>query len=155
MTQDAPLVLVVDDDGSDRALVSRLLIKNDYQVQTAENAKEALAFLEHTIPAMILLDVGLPDVLGFELCAAIKKRKALERIPVVFLTGRDTNKDFLAGYESGGVFYLSKNCGLDKLMTAINAVCGSRNRPASQPVAQNRISPINVSSSSQLSKKSR
>lgn len=148
MTQEGNLlVLIVDDDASDRALISRVLIKNEYQVLIAQNAKEALEILEHTTPTMILLDVGLPDVSGFELCAAIKRRKALERIPVVFISGRDTNEDFLAGRDSGGVFYISKNRGLDKLMTAVNTLCGARRADASQSTAaQNRISSIDMSS---------
>jgi twitching motility two-component system response regulator PilH len=137
------LILVVDDDTSDLALISRILIKNGYSVKTAQSAEEALEILTQTVPTIVMSDVGLPGMSGLQLCAAIKSREALRDLPVVFLSGRDSPNDFKAGGQSGGVFYISKHRGIDNLMTAVNALCSAR---TSSPVAaQNPASSPNTS----------
>ena len=145
--QSSQLILVVDDDSSDLALISRILIKNGYCVKTAQSAEDALDSTEQTIPTIVMSDVGLPGMSGLQLCAAIKSREALCHVPVVFLSGRDSPDDFKAGGESGGVFYISKHRGIDNLMVVVNALCPARKSEASSPTgAQNRVASHNESS---------
>lgn len=139
------LVLVVDDDSADLALMKRILTKNDYRVKTAQTAREALEILEECKPAMVLLDIGLPGMSGLELCTVIKSHEALQHIPVVFLSGRDSPDDYRTGREAGSVFYVSKHRGFDNIMTVVNTLCAVRkNDKPKSPSAQNRISAVDI-----------
>jgi len=113
-------VLVVDDEPAIRELVTTVLRYEGFEVATAENGREALAAVEQNRPHLVVLDVMLPDFDGF----AVQQRltSAGQRIPVLFLTARDTVEDKIRGLTLGGDDYLTKPFSLGELVARINAV---------------------------------
>jgi putative two-component system response regulator len=105
---DRPVVLCVDDDGDLLALMGKAL-GEDYQVLTADNAGDAIsAACGEPRPDLVLLDIDMPDVSGFEVCQALKAEVQTADIPVVFLTSRTEAQSQLEGLELGAVDYIAK-----------------------------------------------
>ena len=109
-------VLVVDDDSRFRETLTDAMELKDVAVQGADSAAEALRRLGDHRPSLILLDVQLPDVQGFELCRALKSDERFSDIPVVLLSARFTEPaDRAEGLMAGAQAYLSKSIGLESL----------------------------------------
>ncbi|MBE0505007.1 MAG: response regulator, partial [Desulfuromonadales bacterium] len=107
-------ILVVDDDAINVQLILATL-KNEYDVFTALNGYAAIALLaDHPID-LILLDVMMPDLDGFEVCSIIKAEERYADIPVIFLTALDTQDGALRGLDTGGIDYLTKPVNFDLL----------------------------------------
>ncbi|MFT4177618.1 MAG: hybrid sensor histidine kinase/response regulator [Luteolibacter sp.] len=104
----APLILVIDDEPKNIQVVGPLLLKHGYEVVGANNAATALAKLETITPDLILLDVMMPGMTGFELSRHLKMNDLWKNIPIVFLSAA-SDKDFIVNaLEAGGVDYLTK-----------------------------------------------
>ncbi len=101
-------LLVIDDDLGARQTLSALLSQEGYETRCAPDGKTALMFAEADPPELILLDVRLPDLDGFEVCRRLKGSERTGRIPVVFLSSLDDPGDKIRGFESGGVDYITK-----------------------------------------------
>ena len=101
-------ILVVEDDADALDLVAGFLRSAGYDVVTAENGTDALEAAVATPPSLVLMDVNLPEMDGFEACRQLKEDPALADVPVLFLTGSDRDEDVLRGFEVGGVDYLRK-----------------------------------------------
>ncbi len=101
-------LLLVDDTPANLALLIDYLTKSDFQLFVAESGRSALERLHHLQPDLILLDVRMPDMSGFEVCKAIKANPQTRHIPVIFLTGREETADKLKGFAVGGVDYITK-----------------------------------------------
>jgi len=100
-------VLIVDDYPGARYLRSRILSEAAYEVLEAGNGSEALAIARSARPSLILLDVNLPDISGFEVCARLKEDPATASIPVIQITGAWlSEKDRQEGLASGANAYL-------------------------------------------------
>lgn len=129
----ATKILVVDDEPDLREILQCNFENAGYAVDTAESAEQALELLtpQH---ALILLDVMMAGMSGFAM--AEKLRKELHNpVPIIFLTARDTEKDLLVGFSSGGDDYISKPFSLHEVLARVKAVL--RRSPA-QP-AENRL----------------
>jgi two-component system, sensor histidine kinase ChiS len=118
-----PVILAIDDDPSDLELIQRVLVRNGFHVQTALSAEEALVVMQDVIPAVLVVDVMLPGMSGYDLCSYIKQDKRLKDVPVVILSGRDSSEDFKTGHTVGALFYLSKSSGLDRLLNVVRTLC--------------------------------
>src|SRR3954465_9024450 len=79
-------ILVVDDQPANLRAVSALLTRHGYSVETAGNGEDALRLADETAPDLLLLDMMMPGMDGFELLSRLKQRPALQRLPAVFLT---------------------------------------------------------------------
>jgi formate hydrogenlyase transcriptional activator len=101
-------LLVVDDDLNSRQTLDTLLSREGYETRCAPDGKTALMLAEADPPELILLDVRLPDLAGFEVCRRLKESVKPDRIPVIFLSGLDDLGDKIRGFESGGVDYITK-----------------------------------------------
>ena len=102
-------VLIVDDDEMNRILISRYLEKEGYSVRQVSSGDDALAALKRPpLPAMILLDVVMSGMSGFDVCREIKADPATKAIPVVLVTGLDKDEDRLRGKEAGADAFLAK-----------------------------------------------
>jgi DNA-binding NtrC family response regulator len=101
-------LLVVDDDPCARQTLSALLSQEGYETRCAPDGKTALMFAEADPPELILLDVRLPDLDGYDVCRSLKESEKTGRIPVIFLSGLDDLGDKIRGFESGGVDYITK-----------------------------------------------
>ena len=113
-------ILVVEDEDPIRELVSTALRFTGFKVETAGTGREALAFARNSAFDLIVLDVNLPDVDGFEICR--KLRSGGNMVPVVFLTARDDPGDIRSGFTGGGDDYVTKPFSLEELMLRIDAV---------------------------------
>jgi putative two-component system response regulator len=103
-----PTILVVDDTPDNLALM-RELLKDDYQVKLANGGERALALAAQTPhPDLILLDIMMPGMDGYEVCQQLKSRASTQNIPVVFLTAKTAVEDERKGLEIGAVDYITK-----------------------------------------------
>lgn len=114
----APLVLAVDDEPGNRELITRYLCPQNYDVQTCADAESALAWLASgpRLPDLILLDVMLPGMNGFDLCRHLKQQPMTRLIPVVLLTSLDARQHKLAGINAGADDFLSKPVQFEELI---------------------------------------
>ena len=101
-------VLVVDDDELICDLVSETLGFEGYQVDSAYTGEQALAILEQTQVDLVLLDIMMSGIDGFEVCRRILNNDATRDIPVIFLTAKGQFEDELRGYEEGAFDYITK-----------------------------------------------
>jgi two-component system OmpR family response regulator len=119
-------VLVVDDEPSITELLSTALRYMGYQVSTAATGMAALDAATRTSPDLIVLDVMLPDIDGFEVCRRLRADR--DFVPVIFLTARDAEEDRVAGFIRGGDDYVTKPFSLEELTLRIGALL-RRTRP--------------------------
>lgn len=113
-------LVVVEDDESIRELLAAGLRFARYDVRTVANGAAALALLGDHRADLVVLDVNLPDVDGFEVCRRL--RAAGDDVPIIFLTARRETADLRAGFAGGGDDYLTKPFSLDELTFRIEAV---------------------------------
>jgi len=100
-------VVIVDDNASDLAIV-RNLLKTYYEVYPAPSGKKLLALMEKFIPDIVLLDIEMPEMSGFDALNAMKENPRLKDIPVVFITAKDDEESAIKGLELGAVDYVTK-----------------------------------------------
>lgn len=100
-------ILIVDDEPTNRLLLQSIL-EMQYHLLQATNGEEALQVVQDERPDLILLDVKMPVMDGFECCKRLKADHRTKEIPVIFITARDTSDDELQGLEIGAVDYVSK-----------------------------------------------
>ena len=100
-------VLVVDDDLMSLQLLKRIL-EVDYNVELADNGESALEKAESTLPDIILLDVKMPGLSGYDVCEILKRTDATSEIPVIFISGMTSLEDERRGFEAGAVDYILK-----------------------------------------------
>ncbi len=103
-----PMALVIDDDQSLRELLALILRRQDLRVMTADSAAEGLELARQNSFDVVLLDIGLPDMDGFEVCRHFKSTEALRHIPVILITGRESIEDKVKGFELGASDYINK-----------------------------------------------
>ncbi len=112
-------ILIVDDDPAIRNLIQRFLSKQNYQVESAEDGKTALAIFEQFNPDLVILDVNLPDTIGYNLCEEMQKRT---KVFVLMLTSRGDEADKIRGFSQGADDYLTKPFGLGELEVRVGAI---------------------------------
>ena len=117
---DAVRVLVVDDEPAIADLVGTALRYEGFDVATAGNGRDVLTMVESFQPELIVLDIMLPDLDGFEVQRRLADRG--RRIPVLFLTARDATEDKVRGLTIGGDDYVTKPFSLEELIARIRAV---------------------------------
>jgi two-component system OmpR family response regulator len=123
-----PKVLVVDDEPNIRELVEVALKFHGCAVTLGATGKEALTLAASGKPDLIVLDVMLPDIEGFEVCRRL--RASGDDVPVIFLTARDTTSETVTGLTIGGDDYITKPFSVDALVARIRAVLRRTTRQA-------------------------
>lgn len=113
-------ILVIDDDKEILTVLSIYLRKFEYTVLTASHTDSALRVVEEAMPNLILLDIMMPDVGGFEVCRRIKSNEITQHIPVIFMTARSSTPDKVKGLEIGAVDYITKPFDNNELLARIN-----------------------------------
>lgn len=103
-----PEILIVDDSPSTLQLLSEIFKKEGYSTRAALSGRLALQSLRTTIPDMVLLDITIPDISGYEICKAMKADESLKDIPVIFISGHSRNIDVVKGFSAGGVDFVAK-----------------------------------------------
>ena len=115
-------ILVVDDDPYILMSLEYLMKKNGYQVMIARNGSEELDLVVNKMPDIILLDIMMPDVDGYEICRQIKKSEKLKDIKVVFMSAKSKEADIQKGYDLGASFYITKPFSTRDMLKQINAL---------------------------------
>ena len=113
-------LLIVDDEDNLRSMLAAALQHHGFTVTTAANGRQALDMVAKQRPDLVLLDVMMPDLDGFEVCRRL--RTDGDRTPVLFLTARDSTEDKVRGLTLGGDDYLQKPFSLDELIARAQAV---------------------------------
>jgi CheY-like chemotaxis protein len=118
----AAKVLVVDDEPNIVVALEFLLENEGYRVEKAYNGADALQMAASYLPDIIVLDVMMPGMDGFEVARLVRRQPALEYTKIVFLTAKGTQRDKEAGYASGAEYYLIKPFDNDMFVQTINEI---------------------------------
>jgi two-component system, OmpR family, response regulator len=113
-------ILLVEDDADLREMVGRALVREGFDVAGRATGGDALRAVDHYIPDAIVLDIGLPDSDGRDVCEAIRSRGV--KAPVLFLTARDAVSDRIAGFGAGGDDYVMKPFEVKELVARLRAL---------------------------------
>jgi putative two-component system response regulator len=116
-----PVVLVVDDRATNRELIEACLAGIDCEVQTADDGKTALRMVEAAAPDLVLLDVQMPEMDGYEVCTRIKARPRGDLLPVVMITALDRADDRVKALEAGADDFMSKPVERVELIARVRA----------------------------------
>ncbi|MDX2256366.1 MAG: hybrid sensor histidine kinase/response regulator [Pseudanabaenaceae cyanobacterium bins.39] len=113
------LVLIVDDTIYNIQLLSLMLLKQGYLVDQANNGFEALEKVQHKVPDIILLDIRMPDISGYEVCTRLKADPATKDIPIIFISSVEEPAEKVEAFSVGGVDYISKPFQLIEVLARI------------------------------------
>lgn len=113
-------VLIVDDNANNLKVLAALLKERDFDFRMAKSGALALSILEKIKPDLILLDIQMPDMDGFETCMRIKNKESLAKIPVIFLTANIDAESIKNAFSVGGVDYVTKPFNPDELLARMN-----------------------------------
>jgi len=101
-------ILIVDDNDKNLRILDVILKNQNYKVYSAKNGLEAIEVADKVIPDIILLDVMMPELNGYETCVKIKESDRTKDIPVIFISANVATEDAIKGFESGGIDYITK-----------------------------------------------
>jgi len=137
MTSVNPQILIVEDDPDLSDMVSSYFRAQSYDVRAAEYGEEALTIAAEYPLDLIILDVRLPDIDGFELCRRLREKRRTENIPIIFLTEKQARRDKLTGLELGVVDYITKPFDIQELRLRVrNCILRSQRAAAIDPVTE-------------------
>lgn len=115
-------ILIAEDDPDIRELVAFTLRFAGHEVVAASNGEEAVQLAARELPDLILMDVRMPRMTGYDACRAIKANSELKDIPIVFLSAKGQESEIQTGLEAGAEEYLLKPFALDQLMDRVRAI---------------------------------
>lgn len=115
-------VLVVDDSPTERYFLTELLTKNGYAVSAAENADEAIAKIRAQIPDLILMDVVMPGLNGYQLTRQLSRDPATQNVPIIMCTSKNLQTDRIWGLRQGARDYVTKPIKAEELLEKIVAL---------------------------------
>ena len=103
-----PTVLVIDDDDKNLKLVKAMLNADNYEVAVYKSGRTAIDSMDEIDPDLILLDIMMPGMNGFDVCKELKENKKTREIPVIFLTAKTEMEDVITGFQRGAVDFITK-----------------------------------------------
>jgi two-component system sensor histidine kinase/response regulator len=113
------LVLIVDDNPANIQVVGEQLRIEGYEIAIATDGKKAISIAESRNPHLILLDIMMPEMDGFEVCEILKSKESTKNIPVIFLTAKIEKSDLLKGFSVGAVDYITKPFNFEELLARV------------------------------------
>lgn len=134
-----PTLLVLEDDTDLRTVLRDCLTEEGFAVTTAGTARDLLHAVERALPDAMVIDIGLPDADGRDVCQALRARGI--HTPVLFLTAKDAVVDRLAGFSAGGDDYLTKPFSLDELIARLQALLRRSGHNSSSDAGTLRLDP--------------
>jgi two-component system, sensor histidine kinase and response regulator len=114
-------ILIVDDEPDNLLLLERILAAQGYRVRTATSGPKALAAAQLQLPDLILLDILMPEMDGFEVCRQLKADERTRDVPVLFLSALDELKYKIQAFAAGGVDYITKPFQVDEVAARLHA----------------------------------
>ena len=138
-------ILVVDDQPANLRVVGTLLQRHGYEIQPAATGHEALALAQAQVPDLMLLDMMMPGMDGFELLRQLRTHAALQAVPVIFLTAAQDRELLLRAFDAGAVDYVTKPFIPEELLARVNAhVSLKQTRDRFERVARERQELVNL-----------
>ena len=119
---EVPHILIVEDQENTAAMLTSYFEAQGYRITSVGWGNDALAFLEKDIPDLVMLDIRLPDIDGYEVCRRIRAHRRTEHVPIIFLTERRERGDRLTGLELGAVDYITKPFDVQELRLRVRNV---------------------------------
>ena len=135
-------ILIVDDAPANLELLRKLMSEQGYQVYVALSGERALAIAQRAQPDLILLDVVMPDMDGFETCQQLKQNPLTQRIPVIFMSARSDTDDVVAGFDIGAVDYIAKPLRMAEVCARVRAQLQIRSNSETQEEQAERLRTI-------------
>ncbi len=137
MAETKTKILIVEDDLDLSEMLSAYFKVQDYDVLTAAWGKEALELVQHHNVALVMLDIRLPDIDGYEVCRQMRLQRRTQNVPIIFLTEKRDRIDKLQGLELGVVDYITKPFDVQELrLRARNAISRAGRQTSSNPVTE-------------------
>jgi len=121
-------ILVIDDEAEITEIIETFLKDAGYQVLAENSSVMGIERAKNFKPDLILLDIMMPFMDGYEVCDELKKNKETENIPIVFLTGKDARSDEGRSFKVGGDMFIKKPFNCDRLLEIVRIVLLSINR---------------------------
>lgn len=128
-------VLIIEDEKSICDFISKTLNSHEYKVTTAANGKEGLTMITSSLPDVVLLDLGLPDMDGFEV---IRRTREWSSMPIIVISARTQEKEKVAALDAGADDYITKPFGTYELLARIRTAIRHNNRLSDDPKNSNR-----------------
>ncbi len=113
-------ILLVEDDEDSRSMISIVLETKGFAVVTAANGLEALERLKEQTPALVLLDIMMPEMNGYDVLVHMKQRPETQNIPVIMVTAKGEGADIITGYQYGADYYIPKPFTTEQLLYGIS-----------------------------------
>ena len=112
-------VLIVDDTPDNLRILAGMLTKEGYKIRAAPSGMRAMAAIQKELPDLILLDIMMPEMDGYEVCGRLKEDEQTRDIPVIFISALDKTVDKLAAFSAGGVDYITKPFQLEEVLARV------------------------------------
>ncbi|MDP1809241.1 MAG: response regulator, partial [Actinomycetota bacterium] len=128
-------ILIIDDEPAVVELVEAKLRTSGYETLTATNGRDGIEAAHASNPNLVLLDILMPEIDGFEVCRRLKADKETESIPIMFLSGKLLERDVVKGLELGADDYIIKPFSPRELVARIKHILESRATPKNMPSA--------------------
>jgi DNA-binding response OmpR family regulator len=129
-------ILVIDDDSDTLTLIGLTLQRRGFEVIKAQSGQQAIGLLSHDLPDLVVLDVMMPHMDGYEVCREIKADPRTANLPIVMLTAKAQTSSQLEGFRAGAIDYITKPVHPQDLVARIQAVLDSTRPAAAEPAAQ-------------------
>lgn len=126
-------ILVVDDEEMIRDVIRLTLERKEYLVATASDGDEALEMLTRNPPDLVITDIAMPGLDGYQLLEAIRKKPETRALPVILLTGKDSTTDVISGWNSGADYYVTKPISAKVLLLSVEHVLAAPHKPVPAP----------------------
>ena len=110
------IILLVDDNPQNLAALSKILSDQGYRIRTAINGQVALRSVQTMIPDLVLLDIRMPELDGYEVCRRLKEARETADIPVIMFTRYDEHESVMLGLQTGAVDYIPKDAFADAVL---------------------------------------
>ena len=120
MDKSSSLILIVDDNLQNLKVLGNTIKEEGWPLAVASSGKQALDFLKKRKPSLILLDIMMPEMDGYEVCEQIKENPDTCEIPIIFLTAKNDSESVVKGFDVGAVDYVSKPFNAQELLSRVN-----------------------------------
>jgi len=137
-------VLIVDDNTNNLSVLGNILLSNNFAVQVAENGNAAIQMVKKKQPDLILLDINMPGISGYEVCKILKEDKSTANIPIIFLTAYSETENIVEGFKLGAVDYITKPFRTEELMARVNTHIELKNAKTSLELKNTELQHLNA-----------
>lgn len=137
MNSKKPLVVVVDDNPSNIRVIGKILDENGYEPAVFLNGAKAMEFLDKETPDILLLDIMMPEMDGYEICKRIKARNDLKYLPIIFITAKTETEDIVKAFECGAADYITKPFNMAEMLARVKTHVEMRRLKSLLPICSN------------------